>query len=186
MKTTCILALAASLLTATAWAKGAPEQQSWVRGERSLEGDSTIYLSKKFVKKDGTFAATPESMQDKNTSISGSFLVGSYKYVYDRPAKESGQWVDELLMTDLLQCKDSYFGTLSRVKKYKGKEVARSQTAEADLSLMQMRGQNIGSQLCELHSKGNVAGTRQQPNPSYRGGQALTDKEADKLIDKYK
>jgi hypothetical protein len=62
--------------------------------------------------------------------------------------------------------------------------VARSQTAEDALSLMQMHGPNIGSQLCDLHSKGNVTGTRQPSNPSYRGEKALTDKDVDKLIDK--
>jgi hypothetical protein len=179
-------ALAAFLaITTTTWAKDSSESQLWVKGERSIEGDSTIYLSKQFTQKSGTFAATPESMQDKNTSIKGSFLVGSYKYVYDKPTKENGQLVDELLITELLQCKDFYFGTISRVKKYKGKEVELSQTADADLSLMQMRGPNIGSQLCELHSKGTTT-KRQQTNPSYQGGKPLTDKNIDKLIDKYK
>jgi hypothetical protein len=186
MKVTYLFVIAATLATTLAWGKGDAQQHLWVKAQRSIEGDSTLYLSKQFSQKSGTFAATPESVRDTNTTVKGNFLVGSYKYVYDKPAKEAGHLVDEMLITELLRCKDSYFGTLSKVTRYKGKDVVSVKIADADVSMTQTSGPNISKQLCDLYSKGGTAGTAQKANPSYRGTKALTDKEVDKLIDKYK
>ena len=186
MKTTYLFLLAATLVTTLAWGKGDAQQHVWVKAQKSIEGDSTIYLSKQFSQKSGTFAATPESIRDTNTTIKGNFLVGSYKYVYDKPTREAGQLVDEMLITELLQCKDSYFGTLSKATKYKGKELVTVKTPDADVSMTQTSGPSISKQLCDLHSKGGSASAASKANPSYRGNKALTDKDVDKLIDKYK
>lgn len=158
----------------------------WVGAGASIEGDAKIELSRTFGKKAGTFAAVPESVLDNKRSIKGNFVTGSYRYVYNNPEKEGGKLVDETVHTEVLDCKNNYFGALKTTKKYRGTVVHETVTPDKNITMMQTNGPTVSAQLCELHA-GTAAGAPGRngaPNPDYRPG-TLSNSQADAIIDKY-
>ena len=66
--------------------------QQWVKNEATLDAEARIDLGTDFTKIKGTFRATPESMLDAKDSINGTFLVGQYRHVYQRPVASAAGW----------------------------------------------------------------------------------------------
>lgn len=167
-------------------AMAAPASQSWVKDEAALEPGAQIYLGTQFGSKKGTFKSQPESMLDTSDSIAGSFVVADYRYVYSKPERDgSGKLFDELVSTEVLDCKRHYFGTARQVRLRKGVLVSQTVTPDADLLMMQMNGENIDTKLCALHAgKPSPALERAAVNnPGYNPHPS--DKDVDALIDKY-
>jgi hypothetical protein len=149
--------------------------QSWVKDERAVDGGATIYLGKRFGSKSGTFRATPESMLDTKDKISGNFIVGQYRYVYDKPLSQDGLTFNELIATELLDCKESYYGRLRVVKKLNDKEVLNQKVADSDVSMTQTQGPSIAGKLCALHTGGKSPSLdpKKNANPAYVGDRAV-------------
>jgi hypothetical protein len=172
----------------TGYAQDSQGAKQWVKDERTLDGDATIYLSNQFSAKSGTFSATPESVMDKKNKITGNFTVGSYRFVYDKPVTDEGPAFDEMVSTEIMDCAESYFGTLKKIKKLKGVEVQSRSFKDSEVSMTQMRMANMGSKLCALKNKTSKPSIdpKNNANPSYRGDRPINSKETDALIDKYK
>jgi hypothetical protein len=170
--------LSTSLALASAISAGVPKSdEQWVEDERSIDGGATIYLNKIFSSKSGTFNAVPESMLDSKDKLSGSFIVGSYRYVHDEPTTQNGIEYDESISTEILECNEFYFGTLKVVKKLKGVEVQSEIYDDKDVTMMQTRGANMGSKLCALHAGNPLPSVdpKNNVNPSYRGDVPTND-----------
>jgi hypothetical protein len=158
----------------------------WINAGTSLEGDAKIELNKTFSKKAGNFKAIPESVVDKKKSITGSFVVGTYRYIYSTPQQEGEYRVDETVFKELMDCKNNYYGTLQQIKKFRGQVVLAKQFADTEVVMMQTSQPTIDAQLCQLHAaiSSTPVGRNQVKNPDYRPG-AITEAQADALIDKY-
>jgi hypothetical protein len=159
---------------------------SWIKDEMDLDGSAQIYLSPAFTTIKGKFKAMPESITDTRDSIEGNFIVGEYRYLFKKPeAGKDGKMSDELVSTEILDCKDNFFGTIKQVRKYKGKVVSDSATPAADVRMIQTNIPNIGLKLCSLY-QGKKASSLEQTahaNPSYNP--RPTGKDIDRIIDKY-
>jgi hypothetical protein len=138
-------------LAAGAVATASPAADGWVEAGRTRDGVATIHLQKSFGKKSGTFKSVPDSMLEKEGTLSGDFLLGTYRFSYDKPIVELGVKFDELLVVEVLDCRRSYFGTLKRTQKLKGRVVAEEVTKDADLVLTQVPGPTVDAQLCDVH-----------------------------------
>lgn len=159
---------------------------SWVKDEMSIDGSAQIYLNKIFGTKKGKFKAMPDSMLDAKDSIEGTFIVASYRYVYKRPIRESnGAQVDEMTSTELLDCKNKFYGTLKQKKSFKEKLISEKITLDSDVLMMQLPGVNLGSKLCDVYAQQKVNSLERQGinNPNYNP--RPTEKSIDALIDKH-
>lgn len=173
--------VAALAIGAAATATAAPGAAQWVKDEETLEPGTTIYLNAVFGSKKGKFRAQPESMLDTNTSIDGNFIVGSYRFVHDVPERDMhGKAYDELVSTELLDCERHYYGTLKQVRKRNGIVVSETVKRDAEVSMIQTGGVNLGSKLCDLHAKRTVQPLRRAPvdNPAYKPNPSDKDIEA--------
>lgn len=176
---------AALLSTGVAHARGASDR-SWIKDEKSADGAAQIYLSPAFTPVKGKYAAVPESMIDARSTIEGHFLMGSYRYVFTKPETGAdGTLSDELVATEILDCKDNFFGTARQVRKYKGKVVSVRITPPADITMTQTTSPNIGSKLCALSQNRKAVSLQQKSvdNPGYNP--KPTVKDIDRLIDKH-
>lgn len=175
----------AALLVSVAPAALAKETGNvWIKDELSVDGGARIYLNAAFTPIKGKFKAVPESMIDKKDTIEGSFLLGEYRYLFNKPETgKDGTLSDELVSTEILDCNANYFGTMKQVRKYKGKVVSETATPVADVTMMQISSPNIGSKLCDLSANKKVASLTPKANPSYKPAQ--TQKDIDRIIDKY-
>lgn len=156
----------------------------WVNAGRTLDNSATVYLSGQFGQKSGTFKAMPESMQDKQDHVSGTFLVGTFRQVLDDTEENMrGLQYDELITTEVLDCQNAYFGTLRRVEKLRGKVVQDVVTPDDDIDMMQSHIAYIDLALCDLHQgKANIS-IAPVANPDYNPHP--TDADYDRLVDKY-
>ncbi|GGY72762.1 hypothetical protein ACFFTM_02015 [Pseudoduganella plicata] len=180
------LTAAVLAIGAAAAAVAGPATGQWVKDEQTLEPGATIYLSAAFGSKKGKFRAQPESMLDTTSSIDGSFIVGTYRYVYQTPERDAqGNAYDELQSTELLDCERNYYGTLRQVRKRNGAIVSETVKSDAQVSMMQMGGVNLGSKLCDLHAKRAVQPLRRAPvdNPAYKPNPS--DQDIDALINRH-
>lgn len=159
---------------------------SWIKDGKSIDGTAQIYLSPAFATAKGKYAAVPESVIDSRSSIEGEFLVGTYRYVFKTPETSTGGIrSDELVSTEILDCKENFFGTAKQVRKFKGKIVNQSITAPGDILMTQSTGPEIGSKLCALaqHNKVTSPEHRAGINPSYNP--RPTAKDLNRIVDKY-
>lgn len=157
----------------------------WIDAGPSVEGNAKIQLNSSFSKKSGKFKAMPDSIMEKRDFIEGNFVVGTYRFVYNPAELDGGHLIDELVSTEIMDCANKYYGTLRQIKKYKGKIVADRVTADKDVLMMEIRGDNNDSQLCELHVGGRPAPVDRNAvtNPDYRP--TTSDQSTDALLDKY-
>lgn len=142
--TLCSLAFAQSHSPAPAggWSKLGP----------TTDNTGDIYLSHDFSQKTGKFGATPESFLDKQESVEGSFLVGTYRMALTAPIKdEQGTDYDELIAAEVMDCKNDYFGGLRTVEKLKGKVVRNETTPDGSIMMVQTHDWTIDKQLCRIH-----------------------------------
>jgi hypothetical protein len=159
---------------------------SWIKDEMTLDSAAQIYLSPAFTTIKGKFKAMPESITDTRDSIDGNFLVGEYRYLFKKPeAGKDGTMSDELVSTEVLDCKDNFFGTIKQVRKYKGRVVNNSATPAADVRMIQTNIPNIGLKLCALYQGKKASGLEHTAptNPSYNP--RPTEKDIDRIMDKY-
>lgn len=159
---------------------------SWIKDEISVDGSAQIYLSPVFSTINGRFKAVPESIIDTKDAIEGDFLLGEYRYLFKKPTTgKNGKLSDELVSTEVLDCKDNFFGTMKQVRKYKGTIVNSSASASADVTMIQTSSPNIGAKLCALYQNKKVARLQQKAvtNPSYNPRPSKQD--IDHIIDKY-
>ena len=130
----------------------------WVEAPvtRSLPGaeeKGKTYFSKFFGKRTGTFEAMYSSMFDPRDSVSGEFLVGKFRYTYDKPIEGGYEFYpthDEVLTEVLLDCNEQLSGTLSIVYKLKGAVVHASRSTDEDIEMMQVRGPATTNDLCDF------------------------------------
>lgn len=157
----------------------------WIDAGPSVEGNAKIQLHSGFSKKSGKFKAMPDSIMEKKDFIEGNFVVGTYRFVYSPAEQDGGHLIDELVSTEIMDCESKYYGTLRQIKKYKGKIVADRVTADKDVMMMEIRGDNNDSQLCELHAGGKPAAVDRSAvtNPDYMP--TASDQSTDALLDKY-
>lgn len=124
----------------------------WIKLGPTTDNTGDIYLSHDFSQKTGKFGATPESFLDKQDSVEGSFLVGTYRMALTAPIKdEQGTDYDELIATEVMDCKNDYFGGLRTVEKLKGKVVRDETTPDGSIMMVQTHDWTIDGQLCKLH-----------------------------------
>jgi hypothetical protein len=165
---------------------GATPAPSWIKDEIDLDGSAQIYLSSAFTSLKGKFRAMPESFTDTRETIEGKFIIGEYRYLFKEPETgKDGTMSDELVSTEIMDCKDNFFGTIKQVRKYKGKVVSNSATPAADVRMIQTNLPNIGMKLCALYL-GKKAPSLHQPavtNPSYNPNP--TGKDIESIVDKY-
>lgn len=158
------ICLAFSTCTINAYAQ---ETGEWVAAEitRSLPNQENIsgrtYLSKKFAVKTGTFMATYKSVLDKRNKVSGKFIVGKFRYVYDKPMGEQDSDIfpihDEQITTVILDCINSFVGTFRSEYILNGKKVLENINSDQDIEMVQMNISNttIGD-LCAFAKKQGV------------------------------
>ena len=156
------LALATCIINAEAQDTG-----EWVASEitRSLPGQENIsgktYFSKNFGIKEGTFMATYKSVLDKRDKVSGKFIVGKFRYVYDKPMGEQNSDIfplhNEHITTIMLDCKNAFVGTIQSEYILNGKKVLESINSDEDIEMIQMNISNttIGD-LCAFAKKQGV------------------------------
>jgi hypothetical protein len=157
---------------------------TWTKGESTPDGDGSIYFSTAFTQKTGTFKATPESMLDKKDTVTGTFVVGTYRIVSKQADQDiNGTAYDELIATELMDCTNAYYGRIRTVEKLKGKVVSDQTTPDHDIQMTEQQGPTIDSQLCQLH-QGKPAGSLDPTaNPDYNPNPS--DQDLDKIIDKH-
>jgi hypothetical protein len=158
----------------------------WIKNEMSIDGSAQIYLNNTFGTKKGKFKAMPDSMLDTRDSIEGTYIVASYRYVYKRPIREgNGAQVDEMISTELLDCKNKFYGTIKQTKSFKNKLISEKTTLDSDILMMQLPGVNLGSKLCEVYAQQQVKSFERKAinNPNYNP--RPTEKDIDALIDKH-
>ena len=179
------LLLAFSSMCANAQLSPTSATQQWVEDVSGRNAETQTYLGKDFSSKAGKFAATPESILDQIQFVEGKFLLGSYRFKSTKPSKEMGIVFDEKIVTDVLDCQKKYYGTYQTEYRLKGKTVDTKTVADRDISMIQTNGINIGSKLCELNAgkTPQAAPKSGVNNPSYNP--KPTEKDMDKLIDKY-
>ena len=133
-----------------------PQAVGWVEApERpSLNGEAgKTWFSPVFGRKGGSFRAMYDSMQDSRDSVSGDFLVASFRYTYDAPIGDGTSLSprhDESITEVLLDCDAHFSGTTSLRYLLAGEEVAREDND--DVLMMQMTndaGTTVGD-LCEF------------------------------------
>jgi hypothetical protein len=97
-----LLLLASTLLSQFASAK--PSQMSeWIVEGPDEDNNATIYLSREFTRVTGVFPNIPASSSDTRESLSGTFIVGQYKYIFHKPTfAGSGVLADEVITTNIL------------------------------------------------------------------------------------
>ena len=176
----------AALLVLAAPAALAKEaaKPSWIKDEISVDGSAQIYLNAAFAPIKGKFKAVPESITDRKDSIEGSFLLGEYRYLFKKPETgKDGKLSDELVSTEVLDCKNSYFGTMKQVRKYKGKVVSEKSTPAADVTMIQTTSPNIGAKLCAVSQDKKVSRLEPVANPSHNP--RPTQQDIDRIMDKY-
>lgn len=180
-----VVGLAAAGIAGVLWAAG-DTVRPWIEDEATLEPGAQIYLGTVFGLKKGRFNALPESILDTNTSIEGNFVVASYRFVYQKPVKDSaGKLFDELISTEMLDCKRQFYGTLKQVRLRKGRPVSESSTRDADVLMTQTQGVNLGSKLCDLYAQRAVQPLVREGvnNPAYQP--QPSNKDIDALIDRH-
>jgi hypothetical protein len=124
----------------------------WIKLGATNDNVGTIYLSPHFGQKSGKFSAIPESVMDNQDSVEGNFLVGTYRMALDAPIKdEKGIPHDELIVTEVMDCKNDYFGSLHTIEKLKGKIVRDETVTDDKLDMVQTHDWTIDKQLCRLH-----------------------------------
>lgn len=163
------IACAALLVSAapTAHAKEATTA-SWIKDEISLDGSAQIYLNSAFTPTKGKFKAVPESITDRKDTIEGGFLLGEYRYMLKKPETgKDGKVSDELVTTEILDCKSNFFGPMKQVRKYKGKVVSEKSTPASEVTMMQTTSPNIGTKLCALSQSKKVSLLEPVANPSH-------------------
>ena len=159
-----VICLALATCTINAYAQ---ETGEWVAAEvtRSLPNQESIsgrtYFSKKFGVKTGTFMATYKSVFDKRNKVSGEFIVGKFRYVYDKPMGEQDSDIfpihDEQITTVTLDCKNNFVGTIQSEYILNGKKVLENINSDEDIEMVQMNTSNttIGD-LCAFAKKQGV------------------------------
>ena len=130
----------------------------WVKDGATVDGGGTIYLSTTFTRKSGTFRAMPDSIMEDKDSVSGTFLVGTYRMVADKnepPMEGMHGKYDELISTELMDCDNRYAGTLRRIEMLAGKIVYEQTKQDNDILMIQSapNANDIGMKLCRLHKK---------------------------------
>lgn len=149
-----LTSLLAITLSSFAFAQGHSSAASdeWTKLGPTTDNTGDIYLSHNFSQKTGKFDATPESFLDKQDSVEGTFLVGTYRMVMNAPIKdEQGVDYDELIGSEVMDCKSDYFGRLRTVEKLKGKVVRDETTPDGSIMMVQTHDWTIDGQLCRLH-----------------------------------
>lgn len=98
---------------------------------------------------------------------------------------KDGKLSDELVSTEVLDCKANYFGTIRQVRKFKGKVVSSNAMPASDVTMIQTNSPNIGLKLCGLYQDKKVSRLDQKAvtNPSYNP--QPTGKDIDRIMDKY-
>jgi hypothetical protein len=143
----------AAILAGDAAAKPSHADDTWVKDGRTNDNVASVFLNKAFSKKTGTFKSMPESMLEAEGTVSGEFLVGTYRFSYDTPISEGPIQFDELISVELLDCRRSYFGTLKQTRKLKGQVVAEAATPDAEILMMQVTAPSVDRKLCELRRR---------------------------------
>ncbi len=132
-----------------------PQAVGWVQApERpSLNGESgKTWFSPTFGRKSGTFRAMYDAMQDTRDSVTGDFLVASFRYTYDAPIGEGTSLSprhDESITEVLLDCEQHFSGTTSLRYLLAGEEVAREDNDDVLMMQMNDAGTTVGD-LCEF------------------------------------
>lgn len=146
-------------LLATSAAFAAEPAVEWVEAPQrpSLNGESgKTWFSPVLGSKNGTFEAIYDSMADERNSVSGDFLVATFRYTYDTPIGEAGSTMyplhDESITQVLLDCDQHFSGTTSLRFLLDGSEVGLQENQDDDVLMMQTSsddGTTIGD-LCEF------------------------------------
>lgn len=178
-----VLILGGSLLTTVSATADHQTDQAWVAAGPTLDGEATVFLSRSFGQKSGTFKAMPESMLDKADHISGTYLVGTFRKVFAAPTEGMHGTYDESITTELIDCANDYFGTVHEVRKLKGHIVFDKVTPDADIHMIQSHESGIDGALCRLHQGQTDVSFGPKPNPSYNPHP--TEQDYRKLVDKY-
>lgn len=120
-----------------------------------MDEDKTaiIYLSTKFVWINASFNVVTASPSDTRESLSGTFHVGQFRYIFKKPEITGGSVLaDEILATNILECKEGFYGTIKTVKKLRNKAVQELKLPEDEFYLFQASGKTLWRELCELHA----------------------------------
>lgn len=103
--------------------------------------------------KTGTFRAMFESMLDSRESVTGTFVVAQFRYVYASVLEGGGKIVpshDEGIYTVILDCKAHLAGTISVTYNLAGKLVSRDDTPDDRVLLTQDASPSMVNDLCEF------------------------------------
>jgi hypothetical protein len=124
----------------------------WIKLGPTTDNVGVIYLSPHFGQKSGKFSALPESFFDKQDHVEGNFLTGTYRMMLDAPIQDQkGISHDELIVTEVMDCENDYFGSLRTIEKLKGKVVLDETTSDDKIDMVQTHDWTIDKQLCRLH-----------------------------------
>ena len=141
----------------------ASANDEWVKSPktRALPGQESIkgstYFGKRFIKIKGNYAAVFESVLDKRDSISGEFILGKFRYLYESPIGDGSRFAplhDESITTVIMNCKEKFFGTKSIAYLNKGKVQHVEETPENEILMMQQKvGASTVNDLCDFYEK---------------------------------
>jgi hypothetical protein len=128
-------------------------KRDWVQALPNGDQFATAFLSTKFERTSGSFAAIPASSSDLRVSLSGSFIVGQTKTVLKMPKLTAGKILaDEIITIDILECKEGFYGTARTIKKLRGTTVREYKVPESEFNLFQASGPSLWKELCELNA----------------------------------
>lgn len=145
----------------------AQNTNEWVASEisRSLPGEEDVsgktYFSNVFSIKEGTFKANYYSIFDKRDKVSGKFIVGRFRYIYDEPVGEKGSPIyplhNESISTVMIDCKNNFVATLKSEYLLNGKTASENITPDEDIIMYQIKMSNttVGD-LCAFAKKQGV------------------------------
>lgn len=112
--------------------------------------DGKVYFGTQFTQQKGNYKATYESVMESRDSLSGTFLMGSFRYVFNHPNPKSflAPRHDEMITQVVLECSKHFSGTVAVLYKLKDKVVKNDVKTAAEITLYQDSNPGTVSDLC--------------------------------------
>lgn len=142
-------------LTLAILSHGAIANNEWVESPhiRTLPGeasDGKVYFGTQFTQQKGNYKATYESVMESRDSLSGNFLIGSFRYVFNHPNPKSflAPKHDEMITQVVLECSQHFSGTVAVLYKLKDKVVKNDVKPASEVTLYQDSNPSTVNDLC--------------------------------------
>lgn len=124
--------------------------------EHSLTGDTSggkTYFRDLHTTREGTFAVMYESFLDQRNTVTGTFRVAQFRYVYPAPIEAGGAAHpehDESITTVLLDCAQHLAGDTSTEYLLRGSSLGATVRADRDVLMIQMTLPSTVTELCRF------------------------------------